>query len=187
MKSISLFFKCIFYWWNPRGQKNLKDAQIILTQAQTDMADGSSSRGNKLMAEVTAKYSKELSIPIFAQGEVARVLDTMYVSVVGRTPCEAIPDNFGLKEYHGTSGVATVQKKYCDEKGFTRVLVIAGSPHTWRAKWTYEKMGFIVMLPRKSPPMIFEKGANQKRWSRAVTAYPYELSARLKYLFHGVI
>jgi hypothetical protein len=187
MKQILLFFKCILCWWNPKAQGNLSDAQIILTQAQSDMKDGTSSKGNILMAEVAKKYNEELGIPIFAQGEVARVLDTMKVSVIGRTPCEAIPDNFGNNEYQGTSGVALIQKKYCDEHGLTRVLVIAGSPHTYRAMWTYEKMGFTVILPPKSPPMIFEKGANQDRWSRAITAYPYELWARLKYLFMGVI
>ncbi len=182
-----MFLKCFFVWWNPRGHDDLKNAQIILTQAESDMKDGSSSKGNKLLAETVRTYYEKLNIPIFAQGEVAKVLDTMNIPVVERTPCEAVPDNLGSKEYQGTSGVALKQKKYCDEHGFTKVLIVAGSPHTWRAKWTYEKLGLKVILPPKSPPMIFEKGVSQDRWSRTITAYPYELSARLKYFFMGLI
>jgi hypothetical protein len=187
MKSIALFFKCLFFWWNPEGEDDLKEAQIILTQAASDMADGSPSMTNKLLAEAARSYSEELHIPVFAQGEVARVLDGMDVSVIGRTPREAIPDNFGSTEYHGTSGVALVQKRYCDEHGVTKALILAGSPHIWRAKWTYEKLGIKVILPPKSPPMVFEKGMSQRRWSAAWRAYPYELKARLGYLFEGVI
>lgn len=187
MKKISLFIQSLVCWWNPGARGNLSDAQIILTQAASDMADGTSSKTNKLLAEAAQRYAEQLKIPIFAQGEVARVLDLLNVEVVGRTPCEAIPDNFGSGEYQGTDGVAKVQKKYCDQHGFTRILMLAASPHTWRAKWTYEKLGFEVILPPKSPPMISQKGMNQKRWSRYSTAYPYELGARLKYLFIGLI
>ena len=182
-----LFFKCLFCWWNPKQQGNMSDTQIILTQAASDMADGSSSTTTILLAQAARIYSEKLNVPIFAQGEVARVLDSMNYPVVGRTPREAIPDNFGSKEYYGTSGVAKIQKEYCDEKGLTKALIIAASPHTWRAKWTYEKLGIKVILPPKSPPMIFEKGMNQKRWSSAIRAYPYELKARLQYLFKGLI
>ncbi len=187
MRSITLFFKCLFCWWNPKGQEDMSEAQIILTQAASDMADGSSSITNKLLAQAAKDYSEKLHLPIFPQGEVARVLDAMNVPVVGRTPCEAIPDNFGSTEYHGTSGVAEVQKEYCDKHGITKALVLAGSPHTWRAKWTYEKLGLKVILPPKSPPMIYQKGMNQRRWSTAWRALPYELKARLDYLVKGVI
>jgi hypothetical protein len=187
MKSIILFFECIFCWWNPRGQGDLKDAQIILTQAASDMRDSSSSTTNKLLAQAADMYGKKLNIPIFPQGEVAKVLDRMNVFIVGRTPCEAIPDNFGSKEYQGTSGVAMIQKKYCDEHRYSTVIVLAATPHTWRAKWTYEKLGLKVIIPPDSPPMVFEKNMNQRRWRRAITAYPYELKARLEYLFNGEI
>ena len=187
MKLISLFFKCLFVWWKPRGFGNLSEAQIILTQAASDMLDGSSSKTNKLLAEAAKNYSEKLNIPIFAQGEVARVLKERNVPVVGSTPREAIPDNFGSKDYYGTSGVAEIQKKYCDEHSLKKALILAATPHTWRAKWTYEKLGLKVILPPESPPMIFEKGMNQRRWRRAITAYPYELKARLDYLFNGVI
>ena len=151
------------------------------------MADGTSSTTNQLLAEAAKKYSEELGIPIFAQGEVARILDAMQVPVVGRTPCESIPDNFGSKDYHGTFGVALIQKRYCDEHGLTKALVLAAWPHTWRAKWTYQRLGMEAIIPPDSPPMIFQKGMNQKRWDAAYKAYPYEFSARLAYLLQGVI
>jgi hypothetical protein len=186
VKSIAIFFQSVFCWWDPRGQIDLSPAQIILTQAASDMADGSSSTTNRLLAQAAKEYHEKLGLPIFAQGEVARVLDTMGVPVVGRTPREAIPDNFGSKQYQGTSGVALLQKRYCDEHGLTRALVLAGSPHTWRARWTYEKLGLTVLLPRVSPRMVYEKGMNQKRWSSAWRAIPYEFSARMLYLFKGI-
>lgn len=183
-----MFLKCLFCWWKPGIKGNLKDAQIILTQASSDMEDGSSSKSNKILAETAKFYSEKLNIPIFAQGEVAKVLKEMNVnSLVGSTPCEAIPDNFESKDYYGTSGVALIQKKYCDEHNIKNALILALYPHTWRAMWTYEKIGIKIILPPKSPSMIFEKKANQHRWRKAITAYPYELSARLKYLFMGLI
>lgn len=182
-----MFFKCIFVWQKPKGQGNLSDAQAILTQAASDMVDGTSSKTNKQLAKMAQDYSKQLNIPIFAQGEVAKILAEDNIQVVGSTPCEAIPDNLGSKKYIGTFGVAKIQRKYCDEHHINRVLVLAPYPHTLRAKWTYEKLGLQVILPPDLPPIIFEKGMNQCRWRRAITAYPYELTARLKYLFRGVI
>ena len=187
MKNLLLLFKCFFVWWKPKGNRNLSEAQIIVTQAGSDLLDGSTAQTNKDLAAVAKKYHKALGIPIFAQGEVARVLDQMNVPVAGSTPREAIPDNFGSKEYQGTSGVAALQKKYCDEHGYTKVLVVALVPHIWRAKWTYEKQGFETFSPSDLPWYVLETNANQRRWRRAVVAYPYEFKARLEYLFKGMI
>jgi hypothetical protein len=187
MKSMILFFKCLFVWWKPQGDKNPSEAQVIVTQAGSDLVDGSTAQTNVDLANIAREYHEKLGIPIFAQGEVARALDNMNVPVAGRTPREAIPDNFGSREYQGTSGVAALQKKYCDEHGFTKVLVVAFVPHIWRAKWTYEKQGFQVLVPPDLPWYVFETDANQRRWRRAVVAYPYELKARFEYLFKSLI
>lgn len=186
-KKIILFLKCLFVWWKPQGSKNISKAQIILTQAGSDLSDGSISKTNRDLAILAKKYSEQLNIPIFAQGEVARVLDEMNVPVIARTKSEAIPDNFGSKEYQGTDGIVSLQKKYCDEHGFKRVIILAFVPHIWRAKWTYEKAGFDTFIPNDLPWYVFQKDANQQRWRRAITAYPYEFKTRLEYLFKGMI
>ena len=187
MKSIILFLKCFFVWCKPRGSEDLSQAQIILTQAGSDLVDESIGQTNRDLARLAKKYSEQFNIPIFAQGEVARVLDEMNVLVAVRTKPEAIPDNFGSDEYQGTDGIVSLQKKYCDKHGFKKVIVLAFVPHIWRAKWAYEKAGFKVIIPSDLPWYVFEKQANQRRWRRPITAYPYELKTRLEYLFKGMI
>ncbi len=179
-------FECVFVWGEPTPKGNLQDAQLIVTQAMPDCEDGAFSDSNIATADMAERLQKELGIPIFPQAEVGRILSSRGVKLAGTTKF------FGTvaltnKEYPGSHGIARLQKKLCDERGWTKVLLVVPYPHAWRALWIYERLGLEVIIPPRLPKIVFQKGLTQKRWDSPFTAYPYELVVRLMSLLIGVI
>lgn len=179
-------FQCLFVWGQPAPRGALDDAQLIVTQAMSDCEGGASSDTNLVVAELARKYHEQLGIPIFPQKEVGTILEAMGVQVVSCAPAQsAIP--LLSKQYIGTEGVAWLQKVFCDSHAWTRMLIIVPYPHFWRALWIYERLGLQVIVPSGLPKMKFQSNLSQWRWRRTITAYPYELLARLRSLYKGLI
>lgn len=179
-------FECVFVWGEPTPRGNLQDAQLIVTQAMPDCAGGASSDTNVAIADLAQHLHDKLGIPIFPQAEVGKILETRGVPLVGNT---LFYGNVSLlaDEYIGSHGIARLQKNLCDEHGWTKVLLVVPFPHAWRALWIYERLGLKVIVPPGLPKIKFQRNLTQRRWRRAITAYPYELLARLISLYMGVI
>jgi hypothetical protein len=180
------FLQCFFVWGVPKPRGNPTHAQIILTQAMPNLEPGIPSRANVLMADFVERCQLKLKLPIFAQGELAEVLKHRGVVLAGETPVQSTANVLGA-HYLGTFEVAGLQKEYCTQMCYSRIIPVSAAPHIWRAVWVYERLGFKVIVPTDMPAMVFEKGLTQRRWRRAITAYPYELLARLLYLYKGYI
>lgn len=181
---LTRLFECLFIWGEPTSRGNPGDAEVILTQSMSDCEGGASSDTNLVVAELARKYHEKLGIPIFPQKEVGRILEALGVPVVGNTPEQSTTPMLS-KKYIGTEGVAWLQKAFCDSCAWTRVLILVPYPHFWRALWIYERLGLEVIIPPGLPKMKFQSTMIQKRWRRAITAYPYELMARLWSLYEG--
>lgn len=179
-------FQCFFVWGQPAPRGAAGDAQLIVTQAMSDCVDGGSSETNFVVAELARKYHAELGIPIFSQKEVGRILEAMGVQVVSNAPTQSTTPILS-KKYIGTEGVARLQKVFCDSRAWARALIVVPYPHFWRALWIYERLGLQVIVPEGLPKMKFQSNLSQWRWRRAITAYPYELAARLRSLCRGLI
>lgn len=179
-------FQCIFNWRKPPGEGRLQDAQLIVTQAASDLEGGLPSKSNMGLADCAQHYHKMLGIPIFPQAEVGRIIKQRGIHILGNTPFDSNTSIFSSK-YSGSDGVARLQKELCDEMGWSRVILIATYPHAWRARWIYERLGLEVIIPPDLPKMKFEHKFSQKRWRWAITAYPYEFLTRLFFLYKGLI
>ncbi len=178
--------KCLFVWGKPSPRGSVEDAQIILTQANSDLVDGSSSRTNKKLAAFASCLRKKLSLPIHAQGEVGRVLLADGVRVEGKTFRQEETQEKGLK-YLDTFSVAVAQKRFCDERKFKRVIPVAPVPHIWRVIWVYEKLGFEVIVPPDMPTMVWKEEMKQGQWRAPGSGYVYEFCSRLMYWYKGQI
>lgn len=187
MRILKRFLQCIFVWGVPRAKGDLRDAQVILTQAMCNLTDGSVSKTNKLMANLIARlYSTDAFLPVFPQGELSRAIREKGVPLFAET--ELLISNGVLEDgYLGSYEVAFKQKELCDKMGWKKVVLVSFAPHIWRAKWVYEKLGFEVIIPAEMPRMVFEKGLAQTPWRRAITGYSYEFLARVYYLWKGYI
>jgi len=151
-----------------------------------DLDDGRTSEINKKMARLVGRLSRELKVPVVAQGDLVPALKKAGVPIFGQTralPTQRIAD----AEYFGSEEVVTEQKEICDKMGWGKVIVVSLVPHIQRAIWIYKKEGFEVIIPAEMPRMIFQKDLIQPRWRKAITAYPYELLARLYFLWKGYI
>lgn len=178
--------KCLFVWGQPTPKGDPKDAQLIVVQSMSDCEGDVSSQTNLIVADYVCKYHERFGTPIFPQAEVGRILEEQHIPTVGETAFYSKVD-LGSDEYIGSDGIARLQKRLCDEKGWTRVLVVASYPHAHRACWIYERLGLEVIVPPALPKMWFEKQFSQGRWRRPISAYPYELLARLFFLYKGLI
>jgi hypothetical protein len=178
-------FSC---WGTPQPEGDLSSAQIILTQAAPNLVGNREySLTNVALALMAERLQRELDIPIFAQEEVAVILRERGADLVGSTPVFSnVP--ITSKQYGtGSEGVARLQLDFCQAHGYRSVIIIAFVPHAWRAIWTYQKLGFDVIVPPNLPQVEFQKEFEQWRWRSPITAYPYELLARLAYFKSGFI
>lgn len=164
----------------------MHSAQIILTQACSDLESGKTSGTNVWIAAMAAQLSNEFGIGIFSQGEVTAKLRQLGVEVAGSTRIQSTANPFE-DEYLDTWGVAQEQAAYCRKNGITRVLVMHYVPHVWRVMWCYKRLGLEVIVPPDLPIMVYEEGLQQKRLSSPWTLYPFELAARLVYWWKGYI
>lgn len=179
-------FQCVFIWRKPSGEGCLQEAQLIVTQAASDLKDGLFSKSNIGLADCAQRYHEILGIPIFPQAEVGRILKQRDVHILGDTPFDSNTSIFS-SNYSGSDGVAKLQKELCDREGWSRVILVATYPHAWRARWIYERLGLKVIIPPDLPRMQFERKFSQKRWRWPITAYPYEFLTRLFFLYKGLI
>ena len=186
MPRIRRFLQCIFVWGVPQAKGDLHEAQVILTQAMCNLSDGSASKTNMLLAKCVRKNYIVLGAPVFPQGELAQAIERQQVPIIGQT---RILQSSGVFEegYFDTYSVALEHKKFCDQMGWKRVVLVSFVPHIWRAKWVYEKLGFEVIIPGEMPKMVFQKDLAQRHWRRDLTGYAYEFLARLYYLWKGYI
>ncbi len=179
-------FQCFFVWGQPTPKGNPKDAQLIVVQAMSDCEGDVSSQTNLSLASYALRYYERFGTPIFPQAEVGRIIEGQHTPIVGETAfCSTV--DLWSDEYIRSDEVARLQKHLCDETGWTRVLVVASYPHAHRACWIYERLGFEVIIPPALPKMQFEKEFSQRRWRKPISAYPYELLARLFFLYKGLI
>ena len=179
-------FQCFFVWGRPAPRGNPKEAQLIVVQAMSDCEGDVSSQTNLCVAGYVKGYYERFGTPIFPQAEVGRILERQGIPTVGRTAFYSTVD-LRSHDYVGSDGIARLQKRLCDERGWTRVLVVASYPHAHRACWIYERLGLEVIVPPALPKMRFEREFSQRRWRRPISAYSYELLARLFFLYKGLI
>lgn len=185
MHFLRRLLQCLFAWGTPRPRGDLQKAQAILTQAWSDCLDGSMSETHKRLTRYVVHLYQELDVPVYAQGELAPHLAKWGIPLAGATRKQ---DSYTVldREYFGTYEVACDQKALCGESCL-RIIVVQAVPATWRTIWVYERLGFQVIVPSDMPHTVFQKELLEPRWRRAITAYPYELAARLVYLLKGYI
>jgi hypothetical protein len=185
---IRKFIGCFLNWGRPDSRGDVHSAQIILTQAASNLIGGGPSITNYDLGMRAMSLHDETGLPVFPQAEVRLAIIKIdpEASLVGETPLNA-ETSLSSKEYADSGDIASLQKKYCDERGYTRVIVVTFVPHIWRAVKVYEKLGLKVIVPPYLPKMKFEMALAQSRWRRPITAYLYELLARLVFLFTGRI
>ncbi len=184
--SLGRFFECLFRWGCPEARGNPRDAEIILTQAASNLLGNRPSITNQELAIFAARYVTQLEIPVFPQAEVGQLLAQTGIVPVGTMGFDTNASLFS-SNYMGSGGVAMLQKAYCDEHALTKILVVAPYPHFWRVLWTYERLGLTVIIPPNTPRMHFEREYVHARWSRSVTAYSYEFLARMYFFYKGII
>lgn len=183
---LKLFFQCIFDWRHtPQG--NLSDAKLIVVQCASDCIGKKPSVTNLLLATVVQKYHEELGLPIFPQQEVGDILLQRGITLVGETPRYSEIPFFSTEYGNGTEKVAQMHKELCDKKGFDTVLCVGFYPHVYRVVRVYEKLGLKVVVPAHLPWIHFQNDLNQWWWRKRIIAYPYELLARLYFLYKGFI
>jgi hypothetical protein len=151
----------------------------------SDLTDGTTSRVHDVLARYVIDLQRATALPIYPQGGLARVLAKYNIPLMGRTR-ESIANSIFDPKYFGTYEVVLEQKAGCAGR-YSRIIPVQVTPAIWRAIWVYEKLGFTVVIPPDIPHMIFQNELSHWRWRRAITAYPYELAARLVYLFKGYI
>lgn len=183
--SFKRFLECLFVWGAPQAKGDPAKACLIVTQANANLTSGATSDINKMIARVAAVYARRYGAPIFPQAEVGEYLEGQGIQTVGgRTPFQADRPQ-GSESYE----VARWQKSYYDKNRLEGPILLATTrPHCFRAVRIYEKMGFkVVVMPDAFPPMIFQKGLRQWFWRTPWIGYPYELLARLYYLYMGYL
>lgn len=183
----TMLFKCLFCWGTPRPVGDASSAQVICVQACGDLADGTTSQTNASLAYTAAEYRNVLGLPLLAQGEVADALSRMSVRSVVRTATQEELRKSG-KPYMNTYHVAIEHLKCCKANGWSRVIVVGYAPsHVWRCIWTYERLGLTVILPSEMPSIIWGEHLYQKRLRTPLTHFPFEVCARLFFLYRGYI
>lgn len=185
MHFLKRLLQCLFVWGTPKPRGDLHEAQVILTQSMSDCTNGSVSKVHSSLAEYVQKLYDELGLPICAQGELAPALEARRLPLVGKTMAQIAYD-VADPEYFGTYEVALEQVRFCAGR-YRQIIPVQVTPAIWRAIWVYEKLGFGVIIPPGIPAMAFQENLKEWRWRRAITAYPYELAARLVYLSKGYI
>jgi hypothetical protein len=178
--------QCIFIWGQPAPEGDIQQAQIIVTQASSNCYGNRPSKTNFALAGFAEMYHRRLGIPLFPQEAVARILMANNVEIIATTKSYDLP--LLSAEYgSGSRDVAELQNNFCRERGWTKVLLVAFSPHAWRARWIYERLGLEVIIPENLPKIQFQSDLSEWRWRRAVTAYPYEFFTRLWFMYKGYI
>lgn len=187
---VLMFFKSFVLWGKPSSKHgDVEDSatiRLVVTQAMSDLVDGRSSKTNMRLALTARVWAGTLSVRIFAQGEVGRLLEELGPLLIARTRTqdEARKDKL---PYLDTYDVAKLQEKFCTLHGYGTVLVVASCPHAWRAIWTYQRLGLRVYVPDGLPEVVWGEDFEQSHWQSKVRAHIYELAARLLYLYKGYI
>jgi hypothetical protein len=177
---LTTLWGCLFVW-HLKGTEDFSGADCIFAHAGAYTVDGKPGKMNEYLVEVVIGLHKRTVLPIFAQGELARLLTERGVPVVGSTPLQA-----ESKEYIDSVYVTRACKKLCDQNGWRRVIMVSYHPHLWRGKAVAEKLGMEVIIP-KIRPGIYDPECSQK-WMRSPWLNtPRELACRLVWLLQGKI
>ncbi len=178
--------RCLFIWGRPQARGELARAQAICSFAFSDLTNGMPSETNSAMTEAAHQLQKMLSLPIYAQGEVARLLHHRKAYVSGQTKTQAEARWRG-DPYIETIDVVLEHERPLIEHGYKRVIPIAYHPYFWRAVWTLERRGFTVIIPESIPELV--SGEKVTPWTHRglFRNNCYEFCARLYYLYKGYI
>ena len=179
--------QCIFVWRVPNPCGNPATADLIVVQSASDCIGNATSTTNIALADAAQVLHETHGTPIFPQAEVGRVLNTRGVATIATTPIYSTISLLTSEYGAGSYDVALLHKQLCVKHGWTKVVVLAYHPHIVRVVWIYEKLGFEVIVPSNVPRMTYQSTASQWRHRRAITSLPYELAARLWFLYQGYI
>ena len=134
---------CIFVWHiRPSTDEELKKADVIISHAASDYADGRPGKINEYLASIVLALHEKTGLPVIAQGEVALCLISK-VPLYGKIPCQReLPQG----DYLDSVGVAQMQKKICNENGWKHPILVTCRPHMLRALLVSEKAGMDVLI-----------------------------------------
>ncbi len=184
---LRMLLRCLFCWGIPTPVGDPARAQVICVQACGDLASGGTSQTNVAIAYTAAEYRGVLGLPLLAQGEVADALIPLGVKSIVRTKTQAELRDAG-EPYKSTYDVALEHLRYARMNGWTRAIVVAYAPtHIWRCIWVYERLGFTVIIPSEMPSLVWGEDLYQRRLSARSRHFPFELLARLWFLYRGYI
>lgn len=140
-------WRIVFSWsFKVPPKEELETADLILTQAYSRNADGSSGPGNEILASVVRDCYILFGTPVLPQEEVSWCLTESVPQVGVANGSKDGRSTIG----HNTYTVAVMQAEYCRGKGVKTVIVVAHPIHMNRALWVYERLG-LRALPASMP------------------------------------
>ena len=107
---------------------------------------------------------KRYKLPVIASGGAVRSSGPEAAAIKKRLVSLGVPQEKVLTEERArdTRENAIFSKKICEEKGYTKVVIVTSASHMRRAVWSFEKAGFKDAVPypaayktSKSPAYYF--------------------------------
>lgn len=177
---LKTLWECLFVW-HLKGTSNFSGADCVFAHAGAYTTAGEPGKMNEYLVEMIADLYQKTRLPIFAQGEMARLLIARGIPVAGSTPTQAESE-----EYLDSVGVTKVFKTLADKRGWRRPIMVSYHPHLWRGKAAAEKIGMEILVPHIRPG-IYDSECSQV-WMRSPWLNtPRELACRLVWLLQGKI
>ena len=99
--------------------------------------------GNRHLASYAAYLSKQFSVPIFTQKDVARCFANSDYHLERTGQSVLVAEEWDT--YLSTLGIATALKREAGSRNWRRVAVVAAPCHEWRCIRDLRKMGFKVI------------------------------------------
>lgn len=176
--------QCLVVWHvRPSTLEEMREAQAIVALAASDLDDDDSSPTNYLLADLADWLHGLYRIPIFAQGEVGRLCKSRVRRTRTIFEMRSLPGYI----YPSSHGVMLEQLPWFEESNCNRIIAVAYTHYLWRVVMMFRKAGFTVYVPSMIPSAWWQKGAEQRRHRTPFTGVPFEVMARLYFLYMGWI
>jgi len=174
---ISKLWECLTVWHVPHT--SLVGVQAIVAHAPGENTDGTPGCVNEFLADTIRGLYNRYNVPVIVQGELRACLYDVPLAAVSKKQNEA-------PGYLSTKDIVLWHKAECDKLGVRVVALVSFDPHFWRAMKATQKVGLVALVPVLIKEM-YDPANSQWRWRYKYIARPYELLARLYFLWKGWI
>lgn len=150
MAFLKKLYLYLFVWDFPSvaSDAEMQTAYAVVTQSHSPISLGNAGPGNKIMASVARQISTKYGLPLLIQEEMELADPSIQYVHISKDPNRS---GFSTSSWN-TYEIAKLQKEFCDEKGWKRVIVVAHPDHMMRAVAVYQMLGLKAMaapMPRR--------------------------------------